>query len=53
MSLEKEEIPIMIWLYITCNWLHKLKYEYKALYKNIFVDRYEQLNIIGDQKNFI
>lgn len=39
--------------YTTQKWLGWLVYKYKNIYKNIFIDKYEQLNIVEDFKNFL
>lgn len=32
-------------------WLGQLRYKYKNIYKDIFIDKYEQLNITKDCKS--
>lgn len=51
-NLKNIEIAIMICLYITQKKLYKLRYEYKNIYKNIFIDKYKQSNIIKVYKIF-
>lgn len=34
-------------------WLNKLDYKYKYIYKNIFIDRYKQADMIKDYINFL
>lgn len=46
------EIPIMIWLYTAQKWLYKLGYQYKNIYKDMFINRHEQSNIIKNYKVF-
>ena len=41
MSYKKEKIPIVIKLYIACKKLHKLRYQYKDIYKKVFIDKYK------------
>lgn len=43
----------MIQLRIACNWLAKLRYEYKNVRKDVFVDGHKQLDIIKDLINFL
>lgn len=52
MDLERVEIPIVIWSRIARIWLYNLKYEYKNIHKDIFIDGYEWLDIIEDCKVF-
>ena len=48
MDLEEVETPIMIQSYTTQRWLCKLEYEYKDIYKDVFIHRHEQSDIIED-----
>ena len=50
---EKEEIPIMIQLRTARNWLRKLRYKYKDLRKDVFIDKHKQSDVIEDRKNFL
>lgn len=43
----------MIYLRIAQRWLDKLEYEYKNIHKDIFINKYEQLDINKDCKVFI
>lgn len=52
MSPKTREIPIVIWLRTAQNWLRKLRYEYRDMCKNIFVDGHKWSDIIEDYKNF-
>lgn len=40
-NLKEIKILIMICLYIAQKWLYKLRYEYKNIYKDIFINRYK------------
>lgn len=33
--------------------LYKLEYKYKNIYKNVFIDKYKQSNVIEDSKIFL
>lgn len=48
MSLELEEILMVIRLRTVCNWLCKLKYEHKDVCKDVFVDGHEQSDVVED-----
>lgn len=50
---EKIEISIEIQLWIAQNWLYKLGFEYKHIYKNIFINGYEYLNVVKNRNNFL
>lgn len=52
-NLKKIEILIIIWLHRIENKLYKLKYEYKNIYKNIFINKHKLSNIIEKYKNFL
>ena len=43
----------MIRSYTASNWLQKLSYQYKNIYKDVFIDRYKQPDIVGDCKIFL
>lgn len=45
--------PIAIRSRIAQIWLYKLDYVYENVRKNIFVDEYEQLDVIEDHANFL
>ncbi len=45
--------PIEIRSQMTQNWLPKLKYEYKDVCKDVFIDRHECLDVLKDQNNFL
>lgn len=46
------KILIVICLRTAQKWLCKLKYKYKNIYKNVFIDKYEQLNVVDNYKIF-
>lgn len=43
----------MIPLYTTQKWLCTLGYEYKIVYKDVFIDRHERPDVIEDHKTFL
>lgn len=45
--------PIAIRSCIAQIWLYKLGYIYENVHKDIFVDEYEQLDVIKDHANFL
>ena len=47
------ETPIVIRLRIARRWLCKLGYECKNVCKDVFVDGYEQCDVVKDCKNFL
>lgn len=49
---ERVEISIKIRSYITWSWLNQLGYKYKDIYKDIFIDGYKWLDMIGDYTKF-
>ena len=52
MNPQGVETPIVICLRTAWRWLYKLSYEYKDVRKDVFVDEYEQSDIVKDCKNF-
>lgn len=47
-SPQKIEIPIIIYLHTAQIWLRKLGYVYKDVYKNVFMDKNKQFDIVED-----
>lgn len=52
-NLKKVETLIVICLYTASKKLCKLRYKYENLHKDVFIDRYKQLNIVEDYKVFL
>lgn len=53
MNLEGVEILFVIQSRIAQYWLRKLRYEYKDVCKNVFVDGHKRSDVIEDGKNFL
>ena len=53
MDLEGVETPIVIWSRTTRKWLYKLGYEYKDVYKDVFINGHEQSDVVEDCKVFL
>lgn len=47
------KLLIQVCLYTIWSWLNKLGYEYKDVCKDIFIERYKQLNLVKDCANFL
>ncbi len=53
MDLKKIETSIKICLQTAQNWLCKLRYEYKNVCKDVFIERYKLSDVVEDQNNFL
>lgn len=52
-SPEKVQTPIEIKSRTVCKWLYKLGFKYKNVKKNVFVDKYEQPDVVEDCEKFL
>lgn len=50
---QRVKTAIMIYLRIVKTWLYKLKYVYKNISKNVFIDKHKQLDVVKDHINFL
>lgn len=50
---EGVETPIKICSQTAQNWLRKLRYEYKDICKDIFIDRYKRSDMVKDRNKFL